>query len=165
LFFYIALLRLIRMEGGVWLLWIWLLLCICAGQVLPALNLTAGTFASYLHDYLYYGEVAFGLQEKALSLIIDTNMTVRATQLPIVTSVDCHDCRGRIYDQSESQSFSNLSEYEVVPIYTIGYCEGWLATDYLTLPFISPIPVNFVLVTSEHFSQEQRIEGVLVRLK
>lgn len=153
------------MKGGIWLVRVSLFLATGANPRLPSLNLTASTFTRSLQSYLYCGEVAFGLQEQTLSLLIDTNMTVSATQLPIVTSVDCSHCPGSVYAQRQSQAYTNLSEYEEIPISPIGYCAGWLSTDYLTLPETSPLPVRFVLVTSEHFTQTQRIEGVLVRQK
>ena len=151
------------MKGGIWLIWTSLLLSTCANPPLPALNLTASAFTSFLQSYLFCGEVAFSLQEQTLTLLIDTDMTVSAIQLPIVTSADCRHCPGGVYAQRESRSYTNLSEYEEISISPIGYCSGWLSTEYLTLPGQSPIPIHFVLVTSEDFSQYQRIEGVLVR--
>lgn len=127
------------------------------GQRTPPLNLTWDT-----QTYSYLSPVSFGSSQVPLSLMLDTDLQVRNTQLSIVMSAECKECEGVTYDQSKSTTFLNKSTYYSMETIN-GVFGGYLSSDVMTLFDSDFLMVDFVLVTKAQFTYDEVMEGVLVR--
>jgi hypothetical protein len=78
-------------------------------------------------------------------------------------AADCDHCHGAVFEPSETRSFRNASEYEVLQVEPIGDIEGWLGSDDISVPGYAPFRIDFVLVTYVNFSYYEKTEGMLVR--